>query len=117
MSVYDKFTGSLAFNTVEVNLAAVPKPNTLFVQLNGLGDLRRANPGIAKVDLMRGEEHHEYDADELVAKLDRMHPATAVKIPHGHGSVGHHTCSACGWVIDSADAYCRRCGARFEGAE
>lgn len=26
-------------------------------------------------------------------------------------------CGACNWLIDSYDAYCRRCGARFTGTD
>ena len=39
----------------------------------------------------------------------------ATRVMHSAGAIGHCNCSACNWIIDPYDAYCRRCGAMFEG--
>ena len=43
--------------------------------------------------------------------------ASIVKVPRqSHVAIGHYECGGCGATIDAGDRYCRRCGARLEGA-
>lgn len=41
----------------------------------------------------------------------------AKRILHSQGAIGHCNCSACNWIIDPYDAYCRRCGAKLNDTE
>ncbi len=42
---------------------------------------------------------------------------TATRIVSNDGEVGRCNCSACNWIVDRYDNYCRRCGAEFAGTE
>lgn len=43
--------------------------------------------------------------------------ATIVKVPRqSHVALGHYECGGCGATIDAGDRFCRKCGARLEGA-
>ena len=39
----------------------------------------------------------------------------ATRVLYANGAIGHCNCSKCNWLIDPYDAYCRRCGAQFDG--
>lgn len=92
--------------------------NTLHIAMEGIDETRRMHPGINRVILDKGDSSYEYDADKLIDMLKHMCPTTAFIVHHHIGDgIGHCNCSACNWLVDPYDRYCRRCGAKFEPKE
>ena len=108
--------GNVSVGEYVAHLHAVPitHPSTIHIELAAMDDLRAKCSGFKTVVLHRGDERHEYEIDDLLARLDRMHPPTAERASRTNdGLTGHCECTACGWPIDPFDAYCRHCGAKL----